>query len=184
MGELTERLAALDLQVTTPDDVASAHLRGWTDVSVSLAPGYYAHTSAERLAPRLADLAALVCEARESAYWRAMSDSIGYDVRGSAVPPAPGDPLAEGRDSLVAEGASSDGRVSATTAGLRTWTFTLPRDVTSELDEASFCSAVSQALSQSLVDHAERLVDLSMGAARDLDPRARSILRQVLGSVV
>jgi hypothetical protein len=166
MGELTERLAGIDLHVTTPDDIATAHLRGWTDVSVSLTPGYYAHTSAER------------------AYWRAMSDTVGYDVQGPAVPPPPGDPLAEGRDSLVAEGESADGRVQATTVALRSWTFTLARDVTSELDEAAFCAAESQALSQTLVDHAERLVDLSIGKGRDLDPRARAILRQVLGNVV
>lgn len=152
MPALADKLDALHVQAATPDQTVFAELRGRRTVSVSFAPGYFAHTTAARLQDKLAVVARLLWVQRMKAYYAAFSDVVGYAVTHESPVLSERDlAFREARAELVAEGASDDGIVALSVVGMWHWTVQIAPRTVPDLGEESFCRAVAQA--------AERLID-------------------------
>ena len=134
MSPLPDQLPTLDVTVTTPDEIATARLRGRSSVTVSLVPGYFTTTTPARLADKLAELGELLWRARRDVV-RCTHSEPGEQVRG---------------------GHSVDGSVSVCTLGMTTWIVELEPPAFMRGEEA-FCAAAAEALSGTLADQLPQL---------------------------
>ena len=158
MTRIQDRLDSLTIEAATPDGTAFAHLRGRSDIGVSLAPGYYAHATEDRLAQRLAQLGRLLWVARTREYYRLKSEQLGRTVRGEGRPAdARQAARREARDAIVATGESDDGLVSLSAVGLFQWSAVVAPGTVRGVPEEAFTAACGQAGSRLVEDHLWRL---------------------------
>ncbi|WP_134764911.1 hypothetical protein [Nocardioides sp. 1609] len=167
MSEMGRHLDTLVVSATTPDETASATLHGRTRVTVSLASGYYAYTTDDRLADKLAQLGRLLWVARMQEYYRFKSEQLGRQVRGEGAPRTPAQSeRREARDNIVARGVSHDGAVGLAAVGLFTWTASVAPGTARRSSEEEFCSAAGQAAEQLIEDHLWNLALVWANGAR------------------
>lgn len=158
MSEVMDRLETSVVEAATPDGIAFAKLRGLTQVTVSLAPGYYAHATDARVADKLATLGKLLWVARMKEYYRLKSEYLGREVRGEGSPTSDQQRARrEARNNIVATGASDDGTVSASAVGLLNWVVTVAPGTVGRVDEPAFLASCSQAAERLVEDHLLRL---------------------------
>jgi len=165
MDLLFDRLATVDVTVTTPDNSATARLRGRSSVSVSLVPGYFGTATPKRLADNLAALGELLWQAREDAVRRSGSEAsqpVGVAPTSSSRDVT----LRRARDSIVCEGRSADGSVSVGTVGMTAWIADLEPAAYTRGEEA-FCAAAGEAISAVLADRLPQLHRLATLARAD-----------------
>jgi hypothetical protein len=169
MGLLTERMEELALTVTTPDEIATGRLRGRSDVTMSLAPGYFPTSTPERLADKVARVGELLWSERQRAYWRAVSEATGDDQSGEEPPTSPRDAAYRAaRDAITCEGQSPDGVVGIRTAGMSAWSATVDATATGALDELAFTQAAGAAISATLADYFARVREIGAMARAGL----------------
>lgn len=155
LGRRHDRQPTLDGTVTTPDEIATARLRGKSSITVSLVPGYFTTTTPARLGDKLAELGELLWQARQDVFRRThsepaeqVSEAVAYTPRGATFRRAP--------DSVVCVGHSVDGSVRVCTVGMTTWMVELEPPAFTRGEEA-FCEAAGQALSGVVADRLSQL---------------------------
>jgi hypothetical protein len=153
MGFVHERMETLQLSVSTPDEIATGRLRGYCDVEFELAPGYFATSTPERLADKVARIGELIWDKRQQAMWRAVSEATGDDEHGEDPPASPADAaFRQARDTIVCEAATPDGMIRARTAGMSAWIIEVG-SAASGLEEHAFAEAAGTVISAVFVEH-------------------------------
>ncbi|GII21758.1 hypothetical protein [Planosporangium mesophilum] len=161
MGELADRIHAMQVRASTPDGRVTTALRHRSEVTLAFAPGWYDRCDERDLERRLAALASLLWVARTREYWRTVSDVTGDDATHEEKPVSPRDvKFAEAREALVARGSSADGRVCLSVEGMRRWTVRVAPGTVRALDEHEFGSAVGQAAAELIEDQFSKIARL------------------------
>ena len=171
MATMQDHLDSTTVRAETPDGTAAATLVGDSRVTISFAPGYYAHSTDARVADKLQRLGRLLWVARMREYYRFKSEQLGREVRGEGRPrTAAQAERREARDQIVATGSSGDGLVEISAVGLFRWSVTVRPGTVPTVPEADLCAAVSRAAEALISDHRWRLrlVWSGPGAARRL----------------
>lgn len=140
-----DRLAA---RAVTPDEQAFAEIAGRTDVTLSLAPGYWHRASVADLEWQLSRLARLLFAARTKAYHQIRSEDFGEPY--TAEPPMIGrrdESYARARAELAVHGEATDGMIRVSAVGMQSFTVELDPRV-KDMGEDAFCAAVSQAATE------------------------------------
>ena len=154
-------MADLTAGARTPDGRAYATITGRTQVTLSLAPGYYEWASVPDLERQLTRLAKLLFAARMKAYYAARSADFEQTFTREPAPTSPRDEAyVRARSALVVEGSAADGAIHITAVGMDSWAVHLDRDVQLRMDEHAFCEAASSA--------ATRLVESQFAQVRAL----------------
>lgn len=146
---VTSALDDLTATAATPDEKAFATIRNRTQVTLTLAPGYYEWASVSDLERQLTRLARLLFVARMKAYYAARSADFGQLFTRESPPAGRRDEeYVRARAALAVDGEGAGGAVRITAVGMDGWAVQLARDVQSRLDEQAFCQAVSRAATQ------------------------------------
>ena len=104
------------------------------------------------LEQQLAALARLLWADRMRQYQAARADAFGQHMAESPPATATDRAYDEARDALVAEGRSSDGRLSITVRGMRAWSVRIAAGTVASLDERAFVDQVQTAAAALIED--------------------------------
>ncbi|WP_117214158.1 hypothetical protein [Allorhizocola rhizosphaerae] len=163
MGILADGLDNMRVQASTPGGSINAQLHGRSDVYVSFAPGYYRRVDRGDLEAHLASLARLLWVARMREYYALLSDALGMQVTGESPAISPRDVEYERqRDGLRAEGRASDGSVTVSVVGMKTWKVSVSDHALNTLREEEFAARVGEAAGALIHDHRRQIRELKM----------------------
>ena len=161
MGELADRIHAMQVRASTPDGTMTAELRHRSEVTLSFTRGWYDRCDESDLERRLTGLASLLWVARTREYWSTVSDVTGDYATHEDKPISPRDvEFSQAREALIARGSSADGRVSLSVEGMRRWTVHVAAGTVRALDEDEFASAVGQAAADLIQDQFTKIAGL------------------------
>ncbi|MDT5040467.1 MAG: hypothetical protein QOE51_1452 [Actinoplanes sp.] len=163
MGDLRDRIRAIYVRASSPDDAITAELTGRNRVTMSFARGWYDRCDETELERKLSSVATLLWTARMRRYWEVRSADAGVRISGEPKPIGPrAVAYHQARDALVAHGRSADGRVSAVVEGMRRWTIQVRRGTIREIDEHEFAAAAGQAAAELIQDQYRKIAALKL----------------------
>lgn len=137
---------SLEVVVSTPDEQAFGRIRGRTEFTIWFAPGYYDKAGDSDVSWQLQRLGRLLFAARMREYYRLRSLAFRRTVTREAAPVTARDhEYVERREAVVAEATALDGRFKASATGMQHWSVQIDPGTVAEVDEATFCAAVSAA---------------------------------------
>nr|MDT0657600.1 hypothetical protein [Micromonospora sp. DSM 115978] len=158
MGVLSDRLDNLRLRVELPGGGIVAELVGRSEVRLSFAPGRYARYGERELEAHLASVGRLLWAERMRAYYAAVSDAFDERVTGEPKPVSPRDrDFQAGRDALLAEGRSGDGRIYVGVRGMRFWVVHIAAGTVRLLTEPEFAERAAEAARELITDQQARV---------------------------
>ena len=157
-GGRRDPLADLDAHASTPDGRLSLRIRGRSTLTLTMAPGFYEQATESELARQLTRLARLAFVQRTRAYYELRSRAFGRTVTHESPSYGARDlAFSTERATLVVSGASPDGRIRVTAAGMESWSVALEPGTLAAYDEAGFCAA-AEAAGRDLVEDQFRQV--------------------------
>lgn len=150
MGALADRLDGIRIRVRVPGTDIHAELTDRTRIDVSFGDGTYEWLHEGDLQHHLATLARLLVAGWMREYRAALT--------ANDVPTRPPEELRnrdyeQACDELAASGASSDGRVTVSSVGLRDFQVRITPGTLRQLTETEFRSRVREATTAFLADH-------------------------------
>lgn len=173
MGVLADRLDSMRVRASAPAGDIVAELHNRTEVNLSFAPGSYhryRRNGRQELERQLAALAKLLWAARMREYYRALSEALEETVAGEARPVSRRDmDYYAGREHVVAEGHSSDGRLHLMVRGMQTWTVQIANGTLEALTAEQFAEHVRAAAGELIRDQFAKIRELKQefyGAGR------------------
>ena len=151
-------LHQLEAEAATPDETAFARVHGYTRVQIWFAPGYYPHSTDQRIAEKLQQLGRLLWTARTKAYYSHKSEKLGRLVRGEGPPQGPAqERRREARNNIVAVGRDDAGLVEMESVGLFEWSVRIKPGTVPFVDETEFTEACSDAAERLLEQHVDQM---------------------------
>jgi hypothetical protein len=146
-------LDEMRVRVSSPDGRITAELHGEYAIRVSFAPlAYQSYTEAE-LEAELERSAPVVYAERTRSYYTALGAAHDTTVHGERPALSIRDKEFDAaRREILAQGRSHDGSVSITSRGLRSWSVSIEEGALDRLPESAFCSRLSQAVQELIVD--------------------------------
>jgi hypothetical protein len=153
VGILAQRLDRMRVRVQLPAAGIAAELHDRTEVDLSFAAGRYRRCSERDLEWQLATIAKLLWAQRMKEYYAALSEAFGETITKESSPISPRDQhFHAARADLLAEGASSDGRIYVTCRGMQTWTVRIAKASIRVLDEDEFAVRAREAAAALIAD--------------------------------
>jgi hypothetical protein len=164
---ISERVDSMVVRATSPGGSVTAVVRGLDHIEVSFAPGFYQRASTAEIETHM-EQAARVLWANRMREYRAILDDETTGLVIDAPPASRQDELFyEGRDNLVAEGVSFDGKVKVTARGMRDWTVRVAPGAIDELREHEMTAAAAQAAQALIRDQMAKIQLLKVSLYRD-----------------
>jgi hypothetical protein len=146
MGVLAERLAGMRVRASLPSGSISGEFSAQHGVDITFAPGMYDCLDERELERQLAALARSLRAAQAREYYAAVSEAFGQAATKELPALTPRDRAYDSaRAELIAQGRSTDGRVSITARGMTVWTVRIVDGTLRDLDEQEFIERVRQA---------------------------------------
>jgi hypothetical protein len=158
MGQLADRLDAIEVRVSVPGIEIEARLRDRTDVTISFGDGVYGFVSEVRLQNYLASLARLLYAGWLRQYRAAMAESA-LDI--TPVDQRDHDFL-EARSEIESSGASSDGRIRFAAVGMQEITAGIEPGTLRELSEEQFTDRTKEAVTELIQDYLGKVRELKL----------------------
>ncbi|MFC5730954.1 MULTISPECIES: hypothetical protein [Nocardioides] len=158
MKTMQEHLDTMVVEAATPDETTFGRITGRRQVDVWFAPGYYGHSTDDRIEAKLATLARLLWVARTKEYYRYKSELLGRVVRGEGAPQTLGQEARRAaRNNILAVGESGDGLVRIESIGLFQWAVTLAPGSVPAVPESTLAARVGMAASRLIEMHENKL---------------------------
>jgi hypothetical protein len=150
------------VRVQAPSGSLSAEIRGRNDVSVAFAPGFYYRADEHEMEHQLASVAKLLWAARTREYNRIISDEHEQTIEDTRPVSERDYEFYEKRDSLLAEGQSTDGRVYLSVRGMREWKVKVASGAMHQLREDEFTAQVASAARELIADQIAKIRELKV----------------------
>ncbi|MEU4426100.1 hypothetical protein AB0F81_36230 [Actinoplanes sp. NPDC024001] len=161
MTSLREQLDDLRVRATTPDGAMTAELHGRSALRLTFARGWYDRSTDDEVTRKLTALAGRLWVARTREYWRILGAESGEYLTGEdRALGTRADAYREGRNALVAEGRSENGRVTIRVSGMRSWTVDVIPGTIHTCDEHEFAAMVEQAGAELIRDQYRKIARL------------------------
>jgi hypothetical protein len=160
MGIFADRMAELDIQLSSPDGNIHARLSAGDRFEVWFREGNYYRYTESSLEQQLISLARLLFVARRRARLSALSEAVGYRVQpGNSQPDDPRQRrFHEEQSQLVAVGRTAVIEVYGSPGEF--WTIRIEPGTLAQLDEAGFLIELRAAVSQAMTDMRQQLLRL------------------------
>lgn len=168
MGRIADRLDGMRVSAEVAGSALAARLDGRTGVSLSFRPGVYQRVNERELERELTNLARLLWVARTREYYAIVSDVTG-EVRtreGRAVTQRDLDFFAA-RGELIAEGRSSDGRITIKVQGMQVFRVQIVPGTVRALTEGEFVERVGEAGGELIRDQLRKVRELKLSIYED-----------------
>jgi hypothetical protein len=161
MSDLREKINAMRVRASSPDQMITAELSGRSQVTLSFAPGWYGRCTDSELGRKLSTVASQLWVARMREYWTVRSRDAGEIITSEPKPISPrAVAYRKARSVLVARGRSADGSVSISVEGMRSWTVTVAPGTVRVLDEREFAAAAGEAAAALIQDQYQKVATL------------------------